>query len=94
MRVQNEEAMQRMQRPVQAFVFRVYCCLAIVAFLFFFFFSSLGLPELLAWLIFVAGLLPVLFLYVLWEENLPNDAYCLWPKVWYFRGRQIWPRQK
>lgn len=27
----------------------------------------------------------------LWMNNLPADEAHFWPKVWFFRGRQIWP---
>lgn len=83
--------------PVQAFAYRVICLLAFASFMFLGFLFTLGLPEPLTWILWFAGVFPVLFFYALWEYNLPSEAHYLsecWPKIWYFRGKQLWPRQK
>lgn len=78
---------------VQGFLLTVYCCLFLLGLWGNFYVLGLGLPEPLAWMLWFAGLFPVLFLYALWEINAVQSN-SLWPKVWYIRNKQIWPRQK
>jgi hypothetical protein len=78
--------------PIKSVAFKVYCLIAFAEFVCLQLFYSLGLSELLTWALWAACLFPVMFLYVLWEENAVKSN-ALWPKVWYFRKTQIWPRQ-
>ncbi len=83
--------------PVKRFAFKVYCCLFIFVLCFYSYVFSFGLSEPLTWAIWAVGVAPVVFFYALWEVNLPAEAELvrdLWPKVWYVRNKQIWPRQK
>jgi len=87
----------RVNGPVKMVLFHVYCTMFIAAGLFLLYVYSLGLPEVLTWIVWGVGIFPFLFLYALWDENIPKkstDLNDLRPKVWYFRSRQIWPRQK
>ncbi len=79
--------------PIKSVAFKVYCLIFFAAFVCLQLLSSLGLSEPLTWALWFAGLFPVLFLYVLWEENVVKSN-SLWPKVWYIRNKQVWPRQK
>lgn len=83
--------------PAKAFAFKIYCFVFLVSFLYLIYIFSLGLSESLEWGFALAGILPLAFLYGLWEVNIPANAQTpsdCWPKVWYIRNKQIWPRQK
>lgn len=79
--------------PIKYFSFKVYCLIAFAAFVCLQLLFSIGLSEPMTWALWFAGLCPVIFLYGLWEINAVQSN-SLWPKVWYFRRNQIWPRQK
>lgn len=79
--------------PIKCFAFKVASCLFVFIFLSDIYVFSLGLPEPLAWVLWISGIAPVAFLYGLWEVNAVQSN-SLWPKIWMIRGKQIWPRQK
>ena len=79
--------------PIKSFSFNVCILLYFAGFCLLGYVYSLGLPEPLTWILWGAGVAPFLFFYVLWETNALR-CNSLWPKVWYFRKTQIWPRQK
>ena len=79
--------------PIKSVAFKVYCLMVFAAFVCLQLLFSLGLSEPLTWALWFAGIAPVLFLYALWEINAVQSN-SLWPKVWYIRNKQVWPRQK
>lgn len=56
--------------------------------------GGLNISGVAQWMLGTLVLSPFIILLGLWEANVPNGADYIWPKVWFFRGQQIWPRQK